>query len=529
MATAPSGARRRQATTDRGDAYRNPLLLLSLSFALPAMISCPAWAAKWDIEPTLTVSETYTDNISLTPDAARQAEWITQLVPGISVTATGPRLRLNASYAPQLTYYARGERGNEVYHRLNATANAELAEQLLFVDAGATVDQYNISLQGPLTTSNVNTTGNRTTASTFFVSPFLLRDFGSAVSAEARYTYSVWTSDDTVTLSKSEANRINLRLASGPAYKLLTWELAYSKEIIDYEDVLQPDTDTELATVSARRLITPSVGLLARAGYEDYGYRIVGPGAGGSAWGAGFEWAPTPRTFLSALAGERFYGDTYFLDFRHRTRLTAWSAGYSEDITSARSLFFLPATTSTSGYLDTLFSSRFPDPQARQKAVQEFIAQAGLPPNLSAPINFYTSQLFLAKRWSASVGLLGVRNTLIAGIYKDTREALPSNIAQAGMGDFVASDTISQTGGTLVWNHQLSGRSALNVAAAYTRYEYLDTGRIDRLADAGVSLSRQLQPRLSASLTYRRLENDSNFDGSDYKENSVKATLHMRF
>jgi uncharacterized protein (PEP-CTERM system associated) len=488
------------------------------------MLPCPAWAAKWDIVPTLEISETYTDNVDLTPDQAKREEWITQVTPAISFRATAPRFRLNASYAPQLTYYGQGNRDNEVYQRLNASANAELAEQLLFLDAGATVDQYNVSLQGPLTTSNVNTTGNRSTANTFFVSPFLLREFGSAVRAEARYTYSLWRSDAPASsLSNSEGNRINLRLASGSAYKLLTWELAY------YEDVLEPDTDTEVVTAKARRLITPSVALLARAGYEDYHYRVVGPGASGSAWGAGFEWAPTPRTALTTLAGERFYGNTYFLDFRHRTRLTAWSAGYSEDITSARSLFFLPATTSTSGYLNTLYSSRFPDPVAREKAVEEFIARAGLPQNLSDPTNFYTSELFLLKRWHASLGLLGVRNTLIANIFKDTREALPGNLALTSNGDFLISDEIRQTGGSLAWNHRLSGRSALNVGGTYTRIEFPETGQIDKRAEGEVSLSRQFQPRVSGSLAYRRVDNDSNFAGSDYKENSVTASFHMRF
>jgi uncharacterized protein (PEP-CTERM system associated) len=494
------------------------------------MLPCLGWAATWDIVPTLEIRETYTDNVSLTTDQAKQDEWITQVNPAISLRATAPRFRLNASYAPQLIYYGQGHRDNDVYQRLSASANAELAEQLLFLDAGAAVDQYNVSLQGPLTTSNVNTTGNRSTNNTFFVSPFLLRDFGSAVRAEARYTYSVWSSDGSSSLlSDSEANRINLRLASGPAYKLLTWELAYSREAIDYENVRDSDTDTEVVTAQARRLITPTVGLLVRAGHEDYRYRVVGPGAGGSAWGAGFEWAPTPRTSLTALAGERFYGETYFLDFRHRTRLTAWSAGYSEDITSARSLFFLPATTSTSGYLNALYSSRFPDPVARQNAVEEFIARAGVPQNLNDPINFYTSELFLAKRWHASLGLLGVRNTLIANIFKDTREALPGNLALTSSGDFLISDEIRQTGGGLAWTHRLSGRSALNVWGTYTRNEFPETGQIDKRVEGEVSLSRQFQPRVSGSLAYRRLDNDSNFAASDYKENSVTASLHMRF
>ncbi len=72
---------------------------------------------------------------------------------------------------PRSLYYARGQQDNQVYQRGNATGNAELAKQLLFVDAGANVDQYNVSLQAPLTTSNVNTTGNRTTVEYLFRKP----------------------------------------------------------------------------------------------------------------------------------------------------------------------------------------------------------------------------------------------------------------------------------------------------------------------------------------------------------------------
>jgi uncharacterized protein (PEP-CTERM system associated) len=508
---------------------RHRLRFLTLLSALPAMMCCSAFAANWDVVPTLRVSETYTDNISLTPDSVKQAEWVTQLVPGISVAASGRRLGLNVSYTPQLTYYARGQHGNEVFQRLYATANAELAERLLFVNAAATVDQYNISLQGPTTTSNVNTTGNRSTASTFFVSPYLLRDFGSAAHAEARYTFSTWNSDNSDTLSKSEANRIYLRLASGPAYQILTWELAYSRDNIHYEDVLQPDTDTEAVTARARYALRPGLGLLARVGYEDYHYRIVGPGAGGSAWGLGFEWTPSNRTSLTALAGKRFYGDTYFLDFRHRTRLTAWSAGYSEDITTARSLFFLPVTNSTSDYLNTLLASRFPDPAARKTAVEDFIARTGLPPDLGAPINFYTTQLFLLKRWQASVALLGVRNTLIGGVFRDRRDALPTTLVVPSAGDFAVSDTVIQTGVSVVWNHQISALTAANVGAAYSRHDFLDTGRLDKQTSGGVGLTHQLKPRVSGSLTYRYRRNGSTVDTATYKENSVTASLQMRF
>jgi uncharacterized protein (PEP-CTERM system associated) len=494
---------------------------LSLSAALPALLSCPAWGAKWEVVPTLSVVETYTDNLSLTPDASKQSDWVTQVIPGISIAATGAGLKFNATYTPEFTYYARGMRDNQVFHRGNATGSAELAKQLLFVDAGANVDQYDVSLQGPLTTTNVNTTGNRATVGTYFVSPYLRREFGSDVQAEARFTYSVANSDDTSTLSNSVADRINLRLTSGPAYKALTWDLGYLKQTIDYE--MGRNIDTEVTTANARRPITPTVGLLAQAGYEYYKSGLIPPTEGPS-WSAGLDWVPSPRTRLAATVGERFFGNAYSFDFRHRTRLTTWSAGYSQNVTTTRSEFFIPAIASTAGYLDTLFSARFPDPVARQKAVEEFIARTGLPPSLSAPINVFTTQLFLVNSWNASAGILGVRNVLIANIFGLTSDGLAGDLVLP-----TAPNASIQTGTSLLWNWRMTARNAWNLAAAYSRNESPNTGEIAYLTNVTMGLTRQFQPRLSGSLSYRFHQNDSNFSTSDYTENAVFATLRMRF
>jgi len=532
MGRARGGAQRTLlAGLGDGDSRHNPFRFLALSAALPALLAllaCPARAEKWDVVPTLSVAETYTDNISLVQDASKQSDWVTQVIPGISIAATGARLRFNVSYAPEIVYYSRGQRESQVFQRGNAVANAELAKQLLYIEAGARVDQYDISLQGPLTTSNINTTGNRAAVTTFFVSPYLLRDFGSAVRGEARFTYSVWNADGATVLPDNEANRVNLRLASGPAYKLLTWDIGYRRESIKY-DRNQQETLTEVITASARRLITPTVGLLAQAGYASYDSGIPGSVLEGSRWGAGLEWTPTPRTRLAATAGKRFDEDAYNFEFRHRTRLTTWNAGYSEDVTTARSEFFVPATASTASSLDQLFLSQFPDPVARQKAVEEFIARTGLAPSLSAPVNFFSDQLFLVKRWQASAGLLGVRNTLVANAFAETREVLFGGVIRPGTGDFAASNSIRAAGASLVWNWRVTARNAWNLGAGHTRNEFLDSNRVDDLTYIRMGFTRQFQPRLSGSLNYRRQQNDSNQSASSYTENAVLATLRMRF
>jgi len=477
------------------------------------------------VTPSLKLAETYTDNVFLSPDGSRQSDWITSIIPGISVTANGPRLRLDAFYAPEILYHAQTEREDNVFHRGNAVGTLELADELLFLEAGAKVDQYDISLQGPLTTSNVNITGNRATAVTTYVSPYLLRNIGSAARAEARFTYSTWESDeDLPELPDNTARRILLRLANGPAYRQLTWDVAYSGERIEYET--QQQTTTEEVTASARRLITSTVGLLAQAGYERYDTglpeTIEDP-----RYSAGFDWTPSPRTRLAATAGQRLGDETYSFEFRHRTRLTSWNVTYAEDVTTSREQFFVPATQSTAGALDQMFLSQYPDPLARQKAVQEFIARMGLPPSLGAPINFFSDRLFLQKRWLASAGLQGTRNTLVATAYWELRKELAGGTSPVD--DFAASQSIRTSGGSLAWGLRLTARSTWNLQAGYTRSEYLDTGQVDDFVYLQAGLTRRFQPRVSGSLYYRLQDQKSTQGGTEYRENAGVASLLVTF
>ena len=136
--------------------------------------------------PSLFVGETYTDNVSLAPDDQKRSDWITQVAPGISVGATGSRLQFNATYAAEILVYARDEESNQVNHLLEARGTGELLEELFFLEGGASIEQRNISLFAPLTGSNINTTGNRSTVESVFASPYFKHEFGTDFGAEAR-------------------------------------------------------------------------------------------------------------------------------------------------------------------------------------------------------------------------------------------------------------------------------------------------------------------------------------------------------
>jgi uncharacterized protein (PEP-CTERM system associated) len=499
----------------------------ALLVATLSLIAVPAQANKTEVTPLFGVTLTHTDNVSLAPEASKQSDRILQLVPGLAITSTGPRLRLSASYTPEILYYDRLEREENVFHRGNAVGTLELADDSLFVESGARIDQYDISLLGPIATNNASVTDNRTTTRSFYVTPYLLRDLGAAARLDARYRFSTVRADEKAALPDTDAGRVDLRLTNGPAFRRLTWDTAYAREVIRYEQA--QETLSETVVAGGRYRVTESLGLLAQAGYERYDSGIAGIEVDGSRWSAGLEWTPTPRTRLAATTGKRLDDDAHSLEFSHRTRLTTWRAGYSEDVTTTRSEFFVPRTADTAGTLDQLFAAQYPDPAERQKAVQDFIAQAGLPASLNSPVNFFSEQFFVQKRWHASAGFVGARNSLTASLFRETREALFKDLVLPASGDFTFSDTIQTSGAGLAWSWRATPRTTFNVDTGYTRTEFLGTERMDELSYLRVGLTRQLQRRLSGSLLARRQESESTAGVNVYVENAVVAALQAKF
>ena len=490
------------------------------------LLALPALAAKWDIVTDLSVEEMYTDNLRLAPNSTKESEWITQLRPSIAIRADGPGLRFMANYSPQLVYYAQSNADTKVFHDGAASLNAELIDQRLFVDAGARVSYANVSVQGPVTESNVNPTGNRARVETFFVSPVLVQNFGSAARAEARFTFSAANSNDPGSTQDSTANAVNLLLASGPAYRVLTGDISYFKQRIDYDDPLTSSVDSDVILANARQLIRPTVGLLVQGGYEEYDYGAAGLASdNGSRWAVGLDWLPSPRTRLAALAGRRFFGDAYQLDFRHRTRRTTLSASYTEDVTTTRSNYFAPTANTTAGYLDPLHCAQASDQVACKREVGSVISQRGLPITLGGPINSFTNRPLLEKRWLAAIAVEGVRNIVIANVFTLDRTPLPGAVFLPGPS--TVEESSDEIGTSLAWNLRMSARDTWNLGAAYTRRKF--PGREDDLTSVSMGLTRQFQPRFSGSLSYRRLQNDSNLSTSEYTENAVIGTVQIRF
>ena len=56
-------------------------------------------------------------------------------------------------------------------------------------------------------------------------------------------------------------------------------------------------------------------------------------------------------------------------------------------------------------------------PTQRQSVIDTLIQNQGLPANLSGPVNLYSQQILLTENVSATVGMLGARNSLFLNLF----------------------------------------------------------------------------------------------------------------
>src|SRR6185437_15126846 len=119
----------------------------------------------------------------------------------------------------------------------------------------------------------------------------------------------------------------------------------------------------------------------------------------------------------------RVFGPSYRIQLGNRTQLTVWSVEAARQITSYPELLATLPAGSVPTLLDSLFSSRVPDPTERQQFVQQFINARGLPQTLGDPLAI------------------------------DTTDALLSTALNS-----------TQTGASLTWSHQLQPRMRFSLS-----------------------------------------------------------------
>lgn len=498
---------------------------LPLALAVTAGMSS-ATAGEWRFEPTLDLSEVYSDNITLAPAGDEQDEFVTEVSPGFSLSGQGGRASLNMRYRLQNLFLA-SEASVGSHHQLSAQGNVEVARELFFVDVRSSISQQVIdpNISQPLDNINV---GNRADVVTYGVSPYLKLRLGNYVDGEVRYAIDRVENESDSSISDAETTRYSAQLASGSNFSRLVWGANFRRE--DMQRNSAPDSLRESASASARYRLHQTFNVLAHAGYENNDIATTRDFENGGYWSAGGEWLPSRHFTLSATTGENNWdadvtirptmrtqlhagfrdrsvgltpGGTWNADFTHYTRRSTWRLDYFEETTNIQQLqitdqqFFL--LVGADGNLVV-------DPATGQPVV--FVRNVfGL-----------TDQEFVRKRFQGSVNWRSGKSDFALSAFNEQRDFLL---------DAEAEDVV---GGSASWTWRLMPRTSSVTAGGWQRRNPAATDAADDLYHVSLGLIRTISERISSAVEVRHTVRDSASNlGNSYEENRVTAELHMRF
>lgn len=432
----------------------------------------PALAENWRITPTVSATETYTTNADYAASSGGEGgnDFVTSVAAGLQINGEGARVKLNGTIAATGLLYARNTENNSFAPSVNLTGKLEAIEKFFFVEAQVNVSQTFNSAFGPQPGNIVNATANRYTSQTYSVSPYIQGLIGGTKLAYHLRDDNIWTIGSQFGNASVEApntyfNRLTGSVSSPAAP--LGWTVEYTGARYAPSG---GDVDGSYTLQIGRGVLSyqidPQLQVSVRGGYESTRFPLTG--TEGATYGAGGTWSPTDRTQVNGFWEHRFFGSAYSLQASHRLPRAAMTANFSRGLnTYPQNALSIPAGANVASFVDAAFTTRIPDPAERALAVQQFMAQSGLPATLTTPVNVFSASVQLQDSASASLVLIGVRNSLAFNAFYSKTNAI------SGTGSVLPpalqfGQNNTQTGGGVSFSHRLSALTNLTASATYS-------------------------------------------------------------
>ena len=476
------------------------------AYALLILLPVTANAGDWAFTPSISVNERFSDNVALS-SVNPESSFLTEVKPGFNLRKQGGKGTVSVDYSLQGLFYTHDSSANDFNNQLAALLKTEL-DYGFFLDADARIAQQNTSLTAASGTGNYNTTGNRSETRSASVTPSWRGRFGNDAKLDARWQLNYADSNDG-SISGTSGNSLSVNLSSGESFARVPWGVSYRLQ--SNNGSASADRNSSLSG-NAGYVFSPKTRLTLTLGKDNNNGNSAGFNqASGTFWNLGLNWTPSNRTTLAVNAGHRYGGNSYGLNFMHRTRKTTWALKYSEDITDAFSQI-----TSTGAFDIYQCGSSLAVVPAGSGSPD--VAQCGVLPLYPALLRNSTqlvNDTTLNKAWSGSATYQAGKSTFSLSVNKVSRVMLTAG----------TSDDNYSLGGS--WAFRLSPRvtSSLNMGMTHAKA----TGSQSDDWNLAWTLSRQLARQTTGAVELRRVQRDSGSTAGAYKENSVSARVNMSF
>jgi hypothetical protein len=455
--------------------------ILSVAIASPLA----GHAAEWTFVTRASLSETWTDNITLAADGLEESDRITGFRPGFSLGLDAHRARLQLDYDLQALRFADNSDYDDAFHQLYGTGNLELAPETLFLDTFARYDQQNIDISGRVAYDNIFQTGNRTDAAVFGASPYHVGRWGRWAESRVRYEYQATrfadTDATTVDVQDADINAISASLGS-PATSRFSWKASGSYSRTEFDEA--PEFEFGRAALDVGIPVGSGIRLTGTAGREsDVEEDRTAGGLDATFWYVGLAWQPNEQQSFDVRIGDRYYGTAWEFNYTRRDARGELALGYAEDPTTANGLLGR----------DDIFV-----PHSRP----------GGAPTLN-------TRVFLQKRLSGRAAYDFVHSRISARIYAEERTY-----------NDAAGDKERVYGTLFNYDWDVAQRTTLGVNIDWERRDLPHAVRQDDCLDLGVRVTHAFTRILSISLRANHFMRTSDRAAWEYSSN--RATLQVQ-
>ena len=472
----------------------NDLLILLCGICLPIVA---ASAAEVSTSSGVTAGMIYTDNTDL-EESDKKSELAAVIRPYISLRRKSARTTLDL--IAELEYNTLGSGSNTLNPRVQANANAELREDLAFIDARATASRNVIDPFSAAGSDSTDRADNQTTTYTYTLSPYITNHFESFADLLTRYSFSSVDNSDSEA-NDSDSHAFSMVLNSGSDFPRIPWGLIGNYRKTDYAG----GSDSELISADARvgYKFTRIWQINASVGREWNDFTSTRSDVDGFRWDFHVIWTPNTRTSLDIGYGDRFFGSTPSFNFQHRSRRSVITASYSRDLTDANRVLSEQDVFEVTDALDE------PIP------VDERIT--GDPQSVSPIQTRLDDSQIVDERFIVAYSLIGRRTTL----------TLNGNYSKQTPQDSQGDDKFQRYGITL--SRQLSRVMSADTSVNWHREEEDEENSSSNTWYFRMGLSRELNPKSSLRLAYTHADRDSDQVDDSYEENRIDFSIRVDF
>lgn len=478
------------------------------------------------ITPSVSLSETFSDNVNLRSGAKTESDWITMVSPSLRLSALGRQVRGNLQMTFNSALYANDGTRNTDFLTLQGDGTIEAWEKRAFIDIRASSTRQLISAGGIRPADQVTGLGNQADVRNFSASPYVVGHFAGTGTAELRYTTNLTESSSNVLM-----RTVRQAWSASASDPHLTGRLGWAVNVTDTETNTNNlrDVKQQIVRLTGMFQLDPTLMLRLIVGSESNNLMTF-DSRRQSLTGAGFDWTPSLVTKVSGTWEDRFFGPGYQIAAEHRKARSAYRLSFSKDVTSTSQS--LVAGITYYDLLMQLFASSYPDPTIRDQAVRNYIADntPGAGNAIVGSQAVLSNGLFLDRRAQFGMTLSGVRNTVTLTTYYSKRESLMDQ-SFAFSGDMSSGTQVMDTGVVAALSHQLTPQTTGTMQLAGTRSRAESNARVatefntrTRLITTGIST--KFTPKLNGAVMYR---NNQSSGSRDYSENAVIGSLSLQF